>query len=116
MAKITLPLLEALDYLSKHNLIIDRLWTTHPDPDMPPTTNVKVKSAPTITTKNITGISNVYEYQQFTSNCVVCHKPKSKPGYTTCLDVPCLRAYMLPHKKPEQKKPPLPLERPSPKH
>jgi hypothetical protein len=39
---ITLPILEALDYLYKNNLTIDRLWTEQPDAG-PPHTHISTK-------------------------------------------------------------------------
>lgn len=52
MKPLTLPLLEAFDYLYQRNLTIDKLWTVKPKGGGHPQTHISVKPRPPIILKD----------------------------------------------------------------
>lgn len=83
MPTITLPILEALDYLYARNLTIDKLWVEDevgPYPRLYRTrrTHAAVKprdnASPAKPSRSLT--LSIHEHQQALTNCVVCKRPK----------------------------------------
>lgn len=88
----TLPTLEALAYLYRHNLTIDKTWT-----EKVPYQRTYYRYQTHITTKPIPAQSikpNPPAAKSMTRpTCTICHKPKDDPAHATCLSVACLKVF-----------------------